>query len=52
MAKIPNKNKGNKKYKAVKLDTDTHRLLRIYAAKKGFLLSEAVRNLVNKTTHQ
>ena len=52
MAKKDKKIKSNQKYKSVKLDPDTHRLLRIYAAENDFWLGEAVKALLNKVMKQ
>ena len=48
MHKKFNKIKNDRVFKTVKLDTETHKLLRIYVVENDFTLREAVRNLLNK----
>ena len=37
-----------KKHKTIKVDTETHKLLRIYAAENDLWLGEAIRDLLDK----
>lgn len=41
---------ANQKFKTIKLDPQTHKSLRIYAAKNEFTLKDAIRSLLNKNT--
>lgn len=50
--KKPTKTDKNQKHKTIKLDAETHRLLRIYAAENDLWLSEAVRTLLGKFTRK
>ena len=44
--------KPKTKYKTVKIEPETHKLLRIYAANEDLLLGEAIRRLLIKVSNQ
>lgn len=48
MQKKLKKNKSNIKHKTVKLDSETHKQLKMYATEKDLLIGEAIRDLLVK----
>lgn len=50
MRKKLKKEKASQKSKTIKLDPQTHKLLRMYAVENDLRLGEAVRNLLNRIT--